>query len=143
MVREKEEELLFRGDQYRTAIERYYLAPPGKVYPQNIEDLLKDNRTPVGKRHLRKQFKDPVTGEDFVLIRDKDKGNRIVGVQSSSTKKPLRQANFPDQYASFKGAETYGAWKFVFTPPQQVPQNAQGGSGGSSSAGSGPPAPSQ
>ena len=123
MTREKEEELLFRGDQYRLAIERYYNALPGRqAYPQNIEDLLKDNRTLLGKRHLRRQYKDPVTGEDFVLIRDKTKGNGIIGVQSESQKKPLKQDNFPDQYASFKGAESYSAWKFVYLPQQQVPK---------------------
>ena len=119
MLREKEEELLFRGDQYRTAIERYYHALPGKqVFPQNIEDLLKDNRTAVGKRHLRKQFKDPVTGEDFVVIRDKEKGNRIVGVQSGSQKKPIKQGNFPDPYGPFAGAEKYSDWKFAYSPQQ-------------------------
>lgn len=142
MMREKEEELLFRGDQYRTAIERYYFALPGKqVFPQNIEDLLRDNRTAIGKRHLRKQFKDPMTGEDFVLIRDKDKGNRIVGVQSASTKKPLKQDNFPDQYESFKGAESYDAWKFVFIPQQPGQKSTSGGNTGKRSGISNIPSP--
>ena len=54
MQRGKEEELLFRGGQYRLAIERYYRALPGRnVYPPSIEELLKDSRPPTGKRHLR------------------------------------------------------------------------------------------
>jgi type II secretory pathway pseudopilin PulG len=58
--REKEEELLFRGDQYRLAIERYYSAVPGRVqYPASIDDLLKDVRIPTGKRYLRRKYKDP------------------------------------------------------------------------------------
>src|SRR5574341_712030 len=60
LLRDKEEELLFRGDQYRQAIERYYLAIPGKPeYPNSIDDLLTDNRTAAGKRHLRQKYKDP------------------------------------------------------------------------------------
>ena len=44
-VREKEEELLFRGDQYRKAIERYYYALPGRrQYPATIDNLIKDEQ---------------------------------------------------------------------------------------------------
>jgi Tfp pilus assembly protein PilE len=46
--REKEEELLFRGNQYRQAIERYYNALPGRhQFPNSIDVLLKDERTPI------------------------------------------------------------------------------------------------
>jgi type II secretory pathway pseudopilin PulG len=121
ILREKETELLFRGDQYRLAIEKYYSAIPGRLeYPQSIDDLVKDSRTAAGKRHLRLKFKDPITGEDFVEFRDKTKANRITGVYSSSGKEPLKQGNFPDQYKDFEGKKKYSEWKFMFTP-QQVP----------------------
>jgi type II secretory pathway pseudopilin PulG len=94
-LREKEEELLFRGNQYRQAIERYYLSIPGRPqYPQSIEDLVKDNRSATGKHYLRQKFKDPITGEDFVEI--KNPYLRIIGVHSSSDKLSLKQAGFPD-----------------------------------------------
>jgi type II secretory pathway pseudopilin PulG len=112
--REKEEELLFRGDQYRQAIERYYSAVPGiRQYPASLDDLLKDARTPTGRRHLRQKYKDPITGEDFVEIRDQLR--RIIGVRSSSNKTPLKQANFAEAYQNqnFNGKSKYSDWQFV------------------------------
>jgi type II secretory pathway pseudopilin PulG len=112
--REKEEELLYRGDQYRLAIERYYFAVPGRQqYPTSLDQLLKDERTPLGRRHLRRKYRDPVTGEDFVEVRDQLK--RIIGVYSPSGKTPLKQASFsvPDQ--DFIGKQKYSEWKFLYT----------------------------
>ncbi len=114
MLRDKEEELLFRGDQYRQAIELYYTAKTPNQYPQSIDDLLVDNRTGSGKRHLRQRYKDPFTGEDFVEIRD-PLTNRITGVHSGSDKTPLKQANFPVPYEDFAGKEKYSDWQFVST----------------------------
>ena len=117
-LREKEEELLFRGDQYRKAIERYMSAIPGRTeFPQSIDDLLRDNRTATMRRHLRQKFKDPVSGEDFVAIRDPAK--RIIGVNSPSDKEPLKQANFSEQDKDFEGKKKYSEWKFVYTQPGQ------------------------
>ena len=115
MQREREQELLFRGEQYRLAIERYFTF--GKVYPPTIEELLKDSRTPAGKRHLRQAYKDPITGEDFEVIRDKTKGNRITGVFSKSEKEPLKKAGFPEQYPDFENKTAYKDWQFIFTLP--------------------------
>ena len=121
MLREKEIELLFRGEQYRRAIERYYTAIPGRFeYPPNIESLLKDGRTAKGRRHLRQQYKDPITGEDFEVIHDLTKGNRITGVFSKSEHETLKQAQFPEVLKDFEGKTHYNEWKFVFTAPQQV-----------------------
>ena len=118
-LREKEEELLFRGNQYRSAIERYYLSPPGRQYPSNIEDLLKDGRTAKMKRHLRQQYKDPLTGEDFEIIRDKTKGNRITGVYSKSDATPLKQTGFDEVNKEFEGKQKYSEWKFEYLPQEQ------------------------
>jgi type II secretory pathway pseudopilin PulG len=127
MQREREEELLFRGDQYRLAIERYYLANcpksagpcPKSTLPQSIENLLSDDRFPQAKRHLRQQYKDPMTGQDFELIRNQLVGNRITGVYSKSEKTPFRTTGFPDPYQSFEGKTSYAEWKFSYIPPQQ------------------------
>jgi type II secretory pathway pseudopilin PulG len=130
LLRDKEEELLYRGDQYRRAIERYVAAVPGsQVYPQSIDDLLKDDRTATGKRHLRQKYKDPISGEDFVEIRN-TLTKRIIGVHSPSEKEPLKKAGFPDVYNTtqvvaqpgfpdgyniFTGKFKYSEWLFVAT----------------------------
>jgi len=116
MMREKEEELLFRGEQYRLAIERYYQAKTPLQYPSSIDNLLKDDRFPQAKRHLRQQYKDPITGEDFEIIKDMTKGNRITGVYSKSDKEPIRTTGFDDRYKEFGGKKSYNEWKFIFTP---------------------------
>ncbi len=126
-LREKEQELLFRGDQYRSAIERYVKAIPGRTeYPQSIDDLVQDKRTGAMKRHLRQKYNDPITGKDFSEIRD-PLTNRINGVYSPSDKKPLKQANFPDQDKDFEGKTKYSEWQFVCTPKSGQPGMTPGG----------------
>lgn len=120
-LRDREEELLFRGDQYRLAIERYYFALPGRMqYPPSVDDLLKDNRTPTGKRHLRRKYLDPITNKEFVEIRDQ-LSKRIIGFNSPSDQEPLRRGNFPDQYKEFAKKEKYSEWQFIFLPRQGLP----------------------
>ena len=58
--REKEEELIFRGKQYARAIMLYQDKNRGAL-PPDIDIL-------VSQHFLRKKWKDPVTGEDFVPI---------------------------------------------------------------------------
>jgi type II secretory pathway pseudopilin PulG len=95
VLRDKEEELLFRGEQYRQAIEHYYNYLGKREYPQSIDDLLKDTRSATGMRHLRQKYNDPITGEDFVAIKH-PVTQRIIGVHSSSDKLSLKQTGFPD-----------------------------------------------
>jgi type II secretory pathway pseudopilin PulG len=58
--REKEAELIFRGEQYARAIELYGRKLPGAL-PPNLDVL-------VDQRFLRKKYKDPITGGDFDLV---------------------------------------------------------------------------
>jgi len=127
MQREREEELLFRGEQYRQAIERYYLARLPNTLPPSIDELLSDSRFPQAKRHLRKKYPDPVTGADFEVIRDLTRGNRIVGVYSTSEKEPFKKTDFPVQYQSFENKMTYNEWKFIFTVTPTPGQPGQTG----------------
>jgi type II secretory pathway pseudopilin PulG len=60
--RDREEELIHRGNEYRKAIRRYF-RKFGR-YPAKIEDLENTNNM----RFLRKRYKDPITGQDFRII---------------------------------------------------------------------------
>jgi len=137
--REKEVELLFIGNQYRRAIGLYYLATPGpnKMYPRQIEDLLKDPRQPGTMRHLRKLFPDPMTGKPFVVIKGADGG--VQGVASTSDEAPLKVANFRVRDAVFEGAQKYSDWKFIHTPPAApaAPATAKPGASGAASGAAG------
>ena len=121
MKREKEKELLFRGDQIRRAIESYYNGAPGKggsQYPGSLKELLKDPRYLTPRKHLRKLYKDPMAVDrewGFVMV----SGNRIKGVFSQSKEKPIKVGNFPAGYESFEKAETYSDWKFVYPLEQK------------------------
>jgi type II secretory pathway pseudopilin PulG len=59
-IRENEEELIFRGNQYARALV-LYARKNNNLLPANIDVLY------TGK-FLRKKYKDPITGEDFGLM---------------------------------------------------------------------------
>jgi hypothetical protein len=59
-IREKEADLVFRGEQYARAIVLYQMKNEGRL-PTSIEELL-------SQKHLRKKYKDPITGQDFGLV---------------------------------------------------------------------------
>jgi type II secretory pathway pseudopilin PulG len=121
MQREHEIELLFRGEQILTAIESFYQNSPGesKIYPRSFKVLLKDNRFPNLKRHLRKLYKDPMTSDgNWGIIYD---GNgRIKGVYSTSGAPPLKQSGFPKRFKSFENKKKYNQWKFVHARVKEV-----------------------
>ncbi len=115
-LQEKEAELLFVGNQYRKAIERYYLGGP-RQFPRTINDLLKDPRTPTTERYLRQTYADPVTGKtEWGIVKAPD--GSIIGVYSLSERKPLKSANFRLQDKSFEKSEKYSDWKFIYSPVQ-------------------------
>ena len=112
--REREEELMFVGDQYRQAIQRYYYAAPGgaRVLPASLQALLDDDRYPVPIHHLRRLYPDPITGTtDWGLLQV---GDRIMGVYSNSEAVPLKQAGFALMYQHFAEQGSYRAWVFAF-----------------------------
>src|SRR6202795_749813 len=73
--REKEQELLYRGDQIKHAIEAYYRGTPGvSKYPgcgidgtDCFKDLVGEPLTHK-KRYLRKAYKDPMTNSDWDMM---------------------------------------------------------------------------
>lgn len=132
-VREKERELLFAGNEYRRAIQLYYLNSLGglRQYPRELADLLKDPRLPAVRRYLRKLYRDPMTGKaEWGLVKNPDGG--IIGVYSLSDEAPFKTANFRKGDAEFEGKEKYSDWKFVYRSavvagpqPQQKPAAGQ------------------
>lgn len=125
--RDKERELLFIGHEFRTAIGRYFDSGAGgqSMYPQTLEQLLKDPRFPNPKRHLRRLYLDPMTGKsDWVPVL---MGGRIVGVHSASEGKPIKQDNFDDTDAPvLRGKQKYAEWVFVYPPDLFVPKEGAG-----------------
>ncbi len=104
MKRDREAELAFRGHRIKEAIERFVAdhevlkgTRPNK-YPLKLEELTKK----APRRYLPVIYKDPITGQDFELIKV---GKDIRGVRSTSLETPMDQL-------TFKGATTYHAIRF-------------------------------
>jgi type II secretory pathway pseudopilin PulG len=114
--RERERELLFIGHEFRRAIARHYAAGGGvDRYPRELADLLNDQRFPVPRHHLRRLYRDPMTGEaDWQLVMAPDGG--IMGVYSASQGVPIKRANFDLADAAFALTECYCDWQFIYEP---------------------------
>jgi type II secretory pathway pseudopilin PulG len=110
--RDKEAELLFRGNRIKAALEAYAAdyqvkkATRPTAYPTKFEQL-----TEMPKRYLQVAYKDPITGGDFELIKA---GAEIRGVRSPSKAKPLNTVDFKD-------AATYNAIRFEVKPAAAQP----------------------
>lgn len=132
--REKEQELLFIGQQFRLAFMRYAQNAPGQTgrSPMQLEDLLKDPRAPGVQRYLRKIYIDPMTGSaDWGLITGPN--GEIYGVHSLSDDEPLKKGNFALADRQFEGKTKYSEWVFMGMPGRRhrlpVPASAAAGSG--------------
>jgi len=115
--RQREQELLFIGHEFRDAIRSYYMAGPtgNLTYPRNLTELLLDNRGPTPLRHLRRIYIDPMTrSRDWELVTFGD--GAIIGIASRSQQQPFKRASFDSVDAAFEGAECYCEWEFVYLP---------------------------
>ena len=115
--REKEQELLFIGEQVRRAIGQYYERTPGAVkrYPEKLQDLLEDKRYVTRQRYLRRLYVDPMTGKpEWGVVAAPEGG--VMGVYSLSTEKPVKAANFSQELMAFEGAQHYNQWRFIYQP---------------------------
>jgi type II secretory pathway pseudopilin PulG len=120
--REKEIELLFIGHQFRNAIARYYAAG-GFRFPQELADLVNDDRSAVPRHFLRQIYRDPMTGAaDWQIIRAADGG--VMGVASSSKAKTIKRANFEAVEGGFKDMECYCDWQFIYEPRRGRPRGS-------------------
>lgn len=105
--REREAEYVFRGEQIVQALQSYRAATPKGMppLPQTLEELMEDRRGPVLKRHLRRVWPDPMTGQAWGLLTEQ---GRIQGVYSQlASRSPI---------GGPKDAKTYRDW--VFEPPK-------------------------
>ena len=121
MQREKEQELLFVGNQFRTAIAQFYMSTGGQ-YPMSLDGLLgaTGQQQGSGKRFLRRIYLDPITGsQEWGLIRQG--GGGVYGVYSLSDEKPLKVSGFSEANKLFEGKTKYSEWRFIYTPPVQAP----------------------
>jgi type II secretory pathway pseudopilin PulG len=111
--RDNEEDLLWVGEQYRSAILAYAQQGPNgvRVPPMRLEDLVQDSRYPQARRHLRKLYADPLSpSTSWGVIRQ---GNGIIGVYSQAPGEPFRKTGFAATQTGFDNAKQYADWRFV------------------------------
>ncbi len=118
--RERERELIFRGEQIRTAIERYRDAlPEAQALPTSLDELLVDRRSTPPRHHLRRAYPDPFTQQlDWVLLRDGQGG--LLGVHSSA---PVRARGRGPKGALATG-QRVSDWRFVAHAGTAAPTDA-------------------
>ncbi len=103
--RERDTELIYRGEQIRAALNAYAAVPVStgaSRAPTRLEDLLEDRRSGQVVRHLRRVWRDPITNSpNWGLVKDANGG--IVGVYSVSKRLPLLAP---------QGVKRYDEWRF-------------------------------
>lgn len=99
--RQREAELVFRGEQVVQALRSYGAAtPPGQAeLPLQIDELVEDRRQEVVRHHLRRHWPDPITGQAWGLVMD---GDRIKGVFSTSTAEPVSAPDHVQRYEDWR-----------------------------------------
>lgn len=126
---DREEELMFRGMAYRSAIQRYYAV--AKRYPRSLGELLKDPRF-ANRTYLRTLYSDPMARVNdgssenggWLVVRSADGG--IAGVASQSRQEPMKKTNFPPGFEKFEDAKSYSEWVFAYESRPGARQSAAG-----------------
>ncbi len=122
--REREAELLAIGVEFARALARYRDASPDGVLPGSLQPLVEDRRSGAPVRHLRRIYRDPLTGETNWGL-EKAAG-QITGVYSLAPGTPIRERDLPPELAGAKeGARKYSEW--IFRP---AASNAEDGGAG-------------
>lgn len=113
LQREREAELGRVGNLYKSAIQDYYRSAPGEVktYPQSLQDLLHDPRHLVTRRYLRHLYPDPVTLQEFRVLKAPQGG--IWGIASTSSQTPWRERPPDGVQTGDVRVPTYAAWMFI------------------------------
>jgi type II secretory pathway pseudopilin PulG len=111
--REKEAELIFRGEQYKRAVALFQRRAGPGVLPPDIDFL-------VENRFLRRAYRDPMTSGDFEVIRRGGVSGParageppgVVGVVSRSQERSIRL---------YGDRDVYNEWLFVHQEPSSGP----------------------
>ena len=108
--REKEMQLMYVGEEFRKAIMSYYNSSGGaKQYPESLEDLLQDSRTPAIKRHLRKIYVDPVTNTaEWGIVEESQADNSAASKGKQTTPSGNQTSNTSGQASNSNPASTAG-----------------------------------
>ncbi len=151
--REKEEELIFRGGQYKHAIGLYY-KKFGR-YPMKVKDLLRTNE----RGYLRREFRDPMTKDGKWRFIGLGAGGVLIGSQNPSPGAPgappgpgggggeeeeppsvgtgepgslpiagVASRSPAHSIRVYDGATSYSSWEFVYDPAKD-PALVPGGGG--------------
>lgn len=116
--REREAELLAIGSEMARALAHYRDETPVGLgaWPTTLEQLVEDKRFPAPRRHLRRIYRDPLTGRaEWGLVRT---GEAIVGIHSLSGLAPIRRHELPPELdEAAKSAAKYSEW--IFRPGLQ------------------------
>lgn len=124
--REKEQALLFIGNEFRRAIALYYYRSPGQAheFPDRLDDLLEDPRFPGVQRYLRRIYRDPMTGSrEWGLVLTPS--GRIMGVHSLSQSAVIKTEGFAELNKELSGQRIYSDWKFTMIPSPVVGKQSQ------------------
>jgi type II secretory pathway pseudopilin PulG len=159
--REKEAELIFRGQQYARAIGLFQKKSGPGVLPPSIDAL-------VDGHYLRKKYKDPITGQDFDVLAAgpastsgtgsvgqpgagqaaRGTGPGLPGTSNSGQPSVARggvmgvaSKSKDESIRIYNGRTHYNEWQFVYvvqtTAPGQGGQPQRGGQGQGTGVGGG------
>lgn len=144
--REREEEGIFRGEQYARAIALFYIKNNCQL-PQDVDML-------VSGHYLRKKWKDPIDNDDFNLIGGSStSGQPIQAGVGSSFQQPAQPPQGQSQQVGISGVspkstatsiklynnqQQYSLWMFTYASAlQKMGQSCQ--RGGPNNGRNGPP----
>lgn len=125
--REREADLLAVGAEMARALASYKRSGPGQAYPVKLADLLEDKRYPNPVRHLRRIYRDPLSG--VARWGEVVQGGQIVGIYSLAPGKPIRSHELPPELGDVtKEAGSYADW--VFRPVEGAAADEPAPAGG-------------
>ncbi|WKB56148.1 type II secretion system protein [Eleftheria terrae] len=97
--RQRAQELEWVGQQYVQAIASFYYSSPGNMrrFPPDLQALVRDPRFPFVRRHLRRIYLDPYSGDaQWGVVRAPDGG--VMGVYSLRQSATAPGASAPRQF---------------------------------------------